>query len=183
MFYESNTKMYITKGGSDYAVVSVSRDAASHVSTMPVNFEPSEDGTYLISTKVKNVAVSSLYLIDHLRGIKVDLLNQPEYEFVAKVTDKPNRFELVYKTGTSSFFQQIFSRNDEGEEFGFVSDGNLIINNEGKSVLQVIDVTGRILSSETINGSYNKQIDAAPGVYLLRLVNGNDVKTQKIVVR
>ena len=178
MFYESNTKMYIAKGDSDFAVVRSDRSGKLHV-----NFEPAEDGTYVISTKVKNVAVSSLYLIDHLRGIKVDLLNQPEYEFVAKVTDKPNRFELVYKTGTSSFFQQIISRNDEGEEFGFISDGNLIINNEGKSVLQVIDVTGRILSSETINGSYNKQIDAAPGVYLLRLINGDDVKTQKIVVR
>ena len=178
MINESNTKMYITKGGSDYAVVRSDRS-----NRLPVNFEPSEDGMYVISTKVENVAVSTLYLVDHLRGIKVDLLNQPEYEFVAKVTDKPNRFELVYKTGTSSFFQQIISRNDEGEEFGFISDGNLIINNEGKSVLQVIDVTGRILSSETINGSYNKQIDAAPGVYLLRLVNGNDVKTQKIVVR
>ena len=178
MLNESNTKMYITKGGSDYAVVRSDRS-----NRLPVNFEPSEDGMYVISTKVENVAVSTLYLVDHLRGIKVDLLNQPEYEFVAKVTDKPNRFELVYKTGTSSFFQQIISRNDEGEEFGFVSDGNLIINNEGKSVLQVIDVTGRILSSETINGSYNKQIDAAPGVYLLRLVNGDDVKTQKILIK
>ena len=42
---------------------------------------------------------------------------------------------------------------------------------------------GRILSSETISGSINKAIDAMPGMYVLRLVNGNDVKTQKIVVK
>ena len=46
----------------------------------------------------------------------------------------------------------------------------------------MIDVTGRILSSETISGSHRKHIDAAPGVYLLRLVNGDNTQTQKIVV-
>ena len=42
---------------------------------------------------------------------------------------------------------------------------------------------GRILSNETISGSCSKAINVAPGVYMLRLVNGNDVKVQKIVVR
>jgi hypothetical protein len=46
----------------------------------------------------------------------------------------------------------------------------------------VIDVNGRILCNEEINGSVSKRIDAAPGVYMLRLINNNDVKVQKIVV-
>ena len=58
-----------------------------------------------------------------------------------------------------------------------------IIANEDEATLQVIDVNGRILSSETINGSVSKAINAAPGVYVIRLVNSKNVKTQKIVVR
>ena len=56
------------------------------------------------------------------------------------------------------------------------------INNEGDAILQVVDVNGRILSSEEISGSVSKRIEAAPGVYMIRLVKGNDVKVQNIVV-
>ena len=58
-----------------------------------------------------------------------------------------------------------------------------MINNDGDATLQVIDLTGRVLSSEAIHGSVSKAIQAAPGVYMLRLINGNDVKVQKVVVR
>ena len=47
----------------------------------------------------------------------------------------------------------------------------------------MIDVNGRILKSESINGCANVNVKAAAGVYMLRLVNGNDVKVQKVVVR
>ena len=39
------------------------------------------------------------------------------------------------------------------------------------------------LSSETFSGSYEGKLNVAPGIYMLRLVNGNDVKVQKMVVR
>ena len=55
--------------------------------------------------------------------------------------------------------------------------------NEGQATLQVIDLNGRILSSETVSGSVSKTINAVPGVYMLRLINGENVKVQKVVVR
>jgi hypothetical protein len=70
--------------------------------------------------------------------------------------------------------------------FAFYSNGNWIIANpwtgSGPATLQLIDVNGRILSSETINGSVSKPIHAAAGVYMLRLINGEDVRTQKIII-
>ena len=66
----------------------------------------------------------------------------------------------------------------DNEAFAFYSNGSWIIANEGDATLQVIDMMGRILSSETISGSVSKTIDAAPGVYILKL---ND-KVQKIVI-
>ena len=39
-----------------------------------------------------------------------------------------------------------------------------------------------ILSSETINGCVRKAINVAAGVYVLRLVDGKEVRTQKIVM-
>ena len=42
---------------------------------------------------------------------------------------------------------------------------------------------GHVISSETFSGSYEKRINGAPGVYMVRLINGNDVRVQKVVVR
>ena len=69
------------------------------------------------------------------------------------------------------------------DTFAFFSNGNWVINNEGRATLQVIDLTGRILSSEEINGSVSKAISGVAGVYMIRLINGDDVRVQKIVVK
>ena len=113
-----------------------------------------------------------LHLIDNMTGSDVDLLSTPSYSFEAKSTDYANRFKLVFATGNAS-----------DDNFAFFSNGSFVINNESNATVQVIDVTGRILSSETITGSANVNVNAAPGVYMLRLVNGDNVKVQKVVVR
>lgn len=51
-----------------------------------------------------------------------------------------------------------------------------------KATLQEIDITGRILKSESINGCASINVNAAPGIYMFRLINGNEVKVQKILV-
>jgi len=40
-----------------------------------------------------------------------------------------------------------------------------------------------MVSSNTFSGSYEQKLNVAPGVYMIRLINGNDVKVQKIVVK
>ena len=172
MLNQNNTKMYIPQDDDDFAVVRSNRDGK-----LPVSFEPSEDGVYSISVNSENVHVRFLHLIDHQVDVEVDLLQNPNYVFKAKTTDPADRFTLVFKTG---HYKELFA-SDSGS-FSFCNNGNWIIDNEGDAILQVIDVNGQILSSEEISGCVSKHIEAAPGVYMLRLVNGSDVKVQKIVV-
>ena len=83
----------------------------------------------------------------------------------------------------------VFNANDdngtsaETETFAFYNGSAWAISNEGEATLQVIDALGRVLSSETISGNAEVNIDATPGVYVMRLVNGDSVKTQKVVVK
>ena len=177
MLNENDTKMYISKDDQDYAVVRSNKSGS-----LPVSFEPAEDGFYSISVNTENVLMKHLHLIDHKERVDVDLLSTPNYRFEAKTNDKPNRFELVFKTGLSIFQELSSTKGGDTEGFGFFSKGNWIIDNEGEAILQVIDVQGRILSSEEISGCVSKRIEAAPGVYMLRLINSEDVKVQKIVV-
>ena len=129
----------------------------------------------MLSLSSEEVAFSYLHLIDNMTGNDVDMLQTPNYTFNAKTTDYASRFKLVFATKDGP--------STDSETFAFYSNGSWVISNEGEATLQVIDVNGRILSNEAVNGSVSKAVNAAPGVYVIRLINGDDVKTQKIVVR
>ena len=69
--------------------------------------------------------------------------------------------------------------NDGDNAFAFFSNGNIIVNGEG--MLQVVDMMGRVvLSGDAIHRVSTNGMTA--GVYVLRLINGDNVKTQKIVI-
>ena len=168
--HEQNAKLYIPQNGLDYAVIT-----AEGQGEMPVNFSADENGTYTLSFSYESVEFSYLHLFDNKTGTDVDLLRTPSYTFNATTMDYESRFKLVYATGSSI----------DDNSFTFLnSNGNFsIFGIEGEATLQVLDVMGRVLSTESFNGSIEKRLDVAPGVYFIRLVSGNDVKTQKIVVR
>ena len=165
-FRKGSTQVYIPMEGKDYAVV-----RSEAMGTMPVCFKAENNGSYTLSFTTEEVSFGYLHLIDNMNGNDVDLLQTPSYTFEAKTTDYESRFKLVFATGN----------NDDN--FAFFSNGSFVINNEGNATLQVIDINGRILKSESINGCANVNVKASAGVYMLRLVNGNDVKVQKVVVR
>ena len=164
----SNTKVYIPQGGKDYAVV-----RAGEMGEMPVNFKAEKNGSYTLNFTSEEVSFGYLHLVDNITGSDVDLLQTPSYTFNALTTDYASRFKLVFATGNSS----------DDDNFAFMSNGNIIVNNEGEATLQVIDVNGRIIRSESINGAASVSMNAAAGVYMLRLVNGENVKVQKMIVK
>ena len=171
-FRQNETQVYIPVEGKDYAVVN-----APEMGEMPVSFKAESNGSYMLSFSNKNIAFNYLHLIDNMTGADVDLLvpepveGPASYTFNAQTTDYASRFKLVFATG-----------NNSDDNFAFFSNGSFVISNEGEAVLKVVDVTGRILNNETINGSANVHVDAAPGVYMLRLISGNSMKVQKVVV-
>lgn len=167
-FMGNETGLCIPQDGKDYAVVR----SEAH-GEMPVNFKAAENGTYTISVETENLDVNYLHLIDNMTGMDVDLLVTPSYTFEGKKSDYASRFKLVFNADNAEM----------GDDFAFVSDGNVIILNEGEATLQVIDIMGRVISTQTVNGNASVNSVGAAGVYVLQLINGNNVKTQKIVVR
>ena len=165
---ENTTTISIPQDGNDYAIV-----PSNGQNEMPVSFKASRNANYTISIDAENVEMNYLHLIDNMTGVDVDLLQTPSYSFEARTTDYANRFKLVFATGDNS--------NDDN--FAFFSNGSFVINNDGAATLQVIDVTGRIVKSESINGCTNVNVNAASGIYMLRLINGDNVKVQKVVVK
>jgi hypothetical protein len=171
-FGTQNANLYIPQGTEEYAIVNTEAQGE-----MPVNFKANEDGQYTLTVNPEGVEMGYLHLIDNMTGADIDLLANPSYSFEAKTTDYESRFRLVFA-----------ANNEDGVStgsttFAFFSNGSWIINNEGEATLQVIDLNGRILSSETINGSVSTSLNATTGIYMMRLISGDNVKTQKVVVR
>lgn len=171
-FGHNNANVYFPQGTEEFAIVS-----AKAKGEMPLNFVAKENGQYTISVNPENVEMNYLHLIDNMTGEDVDLLQTHDYTFNAKTTDYESRFRLVFSANKED------GPSTGSGTFAFYSNGNWIINNVGEATLQVVDLTGRILSSETVNGSCNKHFNVPAGVYVLRLLNGDNVRAQKIVVR
>ena len=163
----NHTKVYFPMDDQDYATVS-----CQGIGELPVNFKAEKTGTYTLSFDAQEVSFGYLHLIDNMTGANVDLLENPYYTFNAGYTDYASRFKLVFAT-----------KEGNDDNFAFYSNGSFIISNDGNATLQVVDVTGRIIKSESINGCASVNFNAAAGVYMIRLVNGNDVKVQKVVVK
>ena len=172
-FNPNHTKVYVPMDNTDYAVV-----YAEPVGEMPLNFKAENNGRYTLSFGAEEVDFSYLHLIDNLTGDDVDLLagastGSATYTFDAKTTDYASRFKIVFAV----------SDGDNDAPFAFFTNGVWVIANDGDATLQVVDALGRILSSDRISGATTKAINAAPGVYMLRLVNGENVRVQKVVVK
>ena len=177
-FREGSTKLYIPQDGKDYAVVN-----AGQSGEIPVNFKAEKNGTYTLNFNAEGVIASEakqssltsmfsyLHLIDNLTGDDVNLLVGPSYTFEAKTTDYASRFKLVFSSGGVG--------NDA--PFAFISNGNIIVNGEG--TLQIIDVLGRVVARRDVAHASAISISGMPaGVYVLHLINGDTVRTQKIVI-
>ena len=183
--FGDNAEIYIPMNGEDYAIVSVGKDAVHTVSSeVPVNFKAAKDGIYTLSVNPENVEMAYLHLIDNMTGADVDLLTPiggdakhcvSTYTFEARTTDYESRFRLVFSTQAPEPVE------GPDQPFAFISNGDVIINGEG--TLQVIDVTGRVLFTREVNSSLlTLHSSLTAGVYVLRLINSDNVKTQKIVV-
>ena len=167
---DNTPSVSVWHNGEDWAAATLE----SATGELPVNFKAAENGTYTISVSIEGLEVEYLHLIDNMTGADTDLLQTPSYSFEAKTTDYESRFKLVFSTNEAD------GPSTGSGTFAFVNNGEIIVDGEG--LLQVIDMTGRIIISK--DGVHTVSTNGmTPGVYVLRLINGEKMKTQKIVIQ
>ena len=191
-FGRTDARVYIPQGGKDYAIV-----CAEGQNEMPLNFKAIKNGTYTLTFDVENVEFDYLHLIDNLTGADPPLRGgQGEsknpagvpplqrgqggfnYTFTAKTTDYASRFRLVFSANPNCG-----DAIGDNAPFAYISNGNIVIN--GTGTLQIIDILGKELVRKELS-TFNSQLSTSsfvPGVYVLRLIQGENIKTQKIVIQ
>ena len=139
---------------------------------IPLYFDAKEMGTYTLTFDVKG-DYENLYLLDKMTGEKINLLLENEYSFIANSNDDTERF--IIKMDNSQ-------QTTDNSHFAYVSGEELIINAEG--TIQIIDMMGRMIYSNNVESSNNRinVSDFNRATYVVRVINENGVKVQKIVV-
>jgi hypothetical protein len=170
MLNPESTKLYVPQDNREMAVV-----RSEGQGEMPVSFKAAENGTYTLRVDAENVDMNYLHLIDNLTGADVDLLVTPCYSFEARTTDYASRFKLLFSVNQDA--------DGDDEVFAYCADGEIrLIETHPDAFLQVIDMMGRVIVSR--DGAHTVSTNGIPaGLYILRLINGDEVKTQKIVVK
>ncbi len=148
------------------------------VERVAVFFKTEEDGIFTFTWNTQNGKFDMLKLIDNITGAEYDMLTHDSYTFEGKATDFAARFYIAFNAPESEE-----PNEEEHDHFAYFNGSGWVI--EGHGQLELIDMTGRVLNSQSIIGKqttvyYNNY---AAGTYLLRLVKNNkDIKTQKIVI-
>ena len=165
--------VYVLHNEADYAAATI--EAAE--GEMPVCFKAAHDGQYTLSVNTKGFDADYLHLIDNFTGADIDLIASPSYTFDAKAADHACRFRLMFDASENNGASTLATA------FAYLSNGEIVITGaEADATLQIMDMTGRVVAIR--DAARNVSTAGMPaGVYVLRLVNGSDVKTQKMVIR
>ncbi|MBO5809214.1 MAG: leucine-rich repeat protein [Bacteroidales bacterium] len=162
--------VYIPKDGVNYAITNMDEN----IREIPVSFQASTMGKYTISIDATKHNSGNIYLLDNITGDKIDILNG-DYTFIAQSSHDEERFTLL-----------ISGNSGTGDEhFAFINNNNIIINDiEGSASVQIFDVTGRQIIANEFNGSACISAEALnDGIYIIRMIDDNGIKTQKIVIQ
>ena len=174
VFNARNAQLYIPQEGKDYAIACVENE-----SEKPLNFKATKNGEYTLTINPEAVELDYLHLIDNMTGADIDLLVSPTYTFDAKTSDYASRFRLVFSANGYA--------DGDDEAFAFINNGDIVFKGMGgeafNTSLQIVDVQGRVIVFRDAVPASLSTAGMVPGVYVLHLVNGDDVRTQKLVVR
>jgi len=163
-FNNKRSSVYLSHEGKSFIMLPKDND-----DPIDLHYQPSREGQHQLQVNIHDAELPYLHLIDRLTGNDIDLIAQPTYAFHSGANDYAGRFQLCFKK----------SSENTHDLFAYLSDGQLIVNGEG--TLQIFDVLGHQFLSKQLSTA-NCQLPTAPGVYILRLITPEKIKTQEIVV-
>ena len=163
---EEIATVFVSNNGKRYGIANVDENVAE----VELSFVASQMGNYSISLDI-NGEFENVILVDRFTGVETNMLLEDEYNFTATSNDSHNRFvvRLVNRQQTTDNGQFVYQSGEE-----------LIINAEG--TIQIIDMMGRVVYSNEMNNGRINVSDFNNAAYVVRIVNAEGVKSQKVVI-
>lgn len=163
------------------SINSLSINAGNRIVPLEFTYTKSAEITFTVSGIENFVLSLPIYLEDILLNKNIDLRQQPVYKF-NHVPGQKNRFRLRFENTNGKV------ETEADKVFVYFSHGKVNIDIPGKpgknATIQFFDVAGRLLSasSTTLNGVVQVDAPATTGIYIVRILAGNEVYTRRVVV-
>ena len=167
-FNDAIATVYVSENGKHYGIANVDENTTE----VALNFNAKEMGNYSISLDV-NGEFETVTLVDRFTGVETNMLLEDEYTFTATSNDSHNRFVVRLAQG---------SQLEAQSQFVYQSGEELILSIEGH--VQIVDMLGRVVySNEHANGDNRISVsEFNNAAYVVRVINEEGVKTQKVVI-
>ena len=168
-FNEEIACLYVSSDAKRYGIFNYDED----VREVPLSFEAQKMGNYTISVEAEG-EYDNIILVDRLTGIETNMLFE-DYNFTTTTSKKENADRFIVR------FSKKSDAKVETDRFAYQSGEELIIEAEG--TVQMFDVMGRMVYSNDVEGQRRVNVGHLnKAAYILRLVNGNGVKVQKVII-
>ena len=167
-FNDAIATVYVTENGKNYGIANVDENTTE----VALNFNAKQMGSYTISLDV-NGEFETVTLVDRFTGVETNMLLEDEYTFTATSNDNVNRFVIRLANG---------QQTTDNSQFVYQSGEELILSIEGS--VQIVDMLGRVVYSNE-HASGNNRINVGEfndATYVVRVVNEEGVKVQKVVI-
>ena len=169
-FKSKSQGLYLSQDGKPYVML-----VKGDNDNLSLHYKARENGTHTIHLSPLTFNFSPLtylHLIDNLTGADIDLLKTPSYTFESQATDYEARFRLVFRENANP--------SEDSDVFAYYADGYIhLLGIHDNATIQVIDATGRVIANTTTRSLTTT--GWRPGVYVIRLMDENSNKTQKII--
>ena len=167
-FNEDNARIFVENEGRHYGIANVEANATE----VELSFVAAQMGNYTISLDV-NGEFETVTLVDRFTGVETNMLLEDEYSFTATSNDNAKRFVVRLTNGQEP---------TANSQFVYQLGKELILSIEGS--VQIVDMLGRVVYSNEHANAYNRinVADFNDATYVVRVVNEEGVKTQKVVI-
>ena len=150
---------------------------------VPLQLNAGVTGNFTIrATEILNFNDSQVMLEDKILNITQDLTQNPAYSFTASIGDNPDRFNLHFKS--------VNGINDPSEnKLNIYSCGKTVYINPGTVNLHgqvvIYDILGKPVVTKQLEGTslYCLHLNITPGCYIVKVITGNNVYSQKVVIK
>ena len=166
-FNDAIATVYVAEDGKNYGIYNCDAD----VQEVELNFNANKMGNYTISIEPDG-EFETVTLVDRFTGVETNML-EGEYTFTAMSSDNHNRFVLRMVNG---------QQTTDNSHFVYQSGEELILNIQGE--VQIVDVLGRVVyNGEAMNDINRINVSSFnSGAYMVKVMNGNEVKVEKVVI-
>lgn len=166
-------------GGKDFAIYNINEIDGQYV--LPLGFQSTLSGEYSFGLSEQAFGDVDIVIKDKLLDTETNLVNDETYTFSHEAENSTDRFELIFNPQSSTGIAEETKTRDL-RLYSASQNVILSLSNEYPGHVEIYNLAGKLVAKKDFNSSYITIPLYVDGLYIVKVVIGNEVITKKINV-